>query len=97
MAPNTPDFGYAGTGGPIPAVNIPTVWPYLKKISEENLRSDKKELSVWVTEIGWNSTTNLDIEQAHIWLALICCLADIICLLEYFGMIFRMMETHRTI
>lgn len=64
MAPNTPDFGYAGTGGPIPAVNIPTVWPYLKKISEENLRSDKKELSVWVTEIGWNSTTNLDIEQA---------------------------------
>lgn len=45
-------------------MNIPTVWPYLKKISEENLRSDKKELSVWVTEIGWNSTTNLDIEQA---------------------------------
>jgi len=64
MAPNTPDFGYAGTGGPIAAVNIPTVWPYLKKISEDNPRSDKKELSVWVTEIGWNSTTNSDIEQA---------------------------------
>jgi aryl-phospho-beta-D-glucosidase BglC (GH1 family) len=64
MAPNTPDFGYSGAGGPIAAVNIPTVWPFLKKIAEDRLRSDNKELSIWVTELGWNSTTNNDIEQA---------------------------------
>jgi hypothetical protein len=58
MSPNTPEFGYAGAGGPIPAVNIPTVWPYLKGISEQNLRSDGKELSIWVTEFGWTTYQN---------------------------------------
>lgn len=53
MPPNTPEKGYPATGAPIDFVSIPTVWPYLKRLTADNVKADGRPLQVWVTELGW--------------------------------------------
>lgn len=53
MPPNTPEKGYRATGAPIDFVSIPTVWPYLKRLTTDNVKADGRPLQVWVTELGW--------------------------------------------
>ena len=55
MGPNVPEKGYSATGAPIPAVNIPMVWEYLGGVIKGNLRSDRRKLTMWVTELGWTT------------------------------------------
>lgn len=55
MSPYGPEHGYGARGAPIPRVNIPAVWNHLGNFVKRNLRSDKKQLDVWTTEIGWPS------------------------------------------
>jgi hypothetical protein len=53
MTPNTPEKGYAGKGGPIDAVSIPTTWPYLRDFVAQHVRDNGRPLQIWVTEFGW--------------------------------------------
>ncbi|RQR48773.1 beta-glucosidase [Burkholderia sp. Bp9126] len=53
MAPNTPEKGYPGKGGPIDVVSIPTTWPYLQSLALRHPKGNGQPLQVWVTEFGW--------------------------------------------
>ncbi len=69
MAPHDPDRGYGPCrGSAIEYVSVPSVWPYLGKVAEQNKRSNRKPLELWITEIGWPTgngrSTRSEYEQA---------------------------------
>ncbi len=55
MGPSVPEKGYPAPGSPIPAVNIPVVWEFMKGIIGGNPRTDGRKLEMWVTELGWTT------------------------------------------
>ena len=65
MSPNTPDYGYDASGSPtIKIVNVEESCKYLLGNAAKYLRSDKKPLELWVSEVGWSSAQNSDDLQA---------------------------------
>ncbi|ACC75753.1 beta-glucosidase [Paraburkholderia phymatum] len=56
MSPHTPEKGYPTAGAAIGSVSIPTAWPYLGQLAEQNPRTDGKRIQLWVTELGWPSS-----------------------------------------
>ncbi len=61
MSPHSPDRGYPARTSPISGkrVSVPTVWMHLQNLIDRNRKAGGAPLSLWVTEIGWYSTTNL--------------------------------------
>jgi hypothetical protein len=61
MSPYPPERGYDAKNSPMPdgRVNIPTLSQHLSRLIGKNPKTDKKPLSLWITEIGWFSARNL--------------------------------------
>jgi hypothetical protein len=56
MTPYDPDTGYSATNAPIDSVSIPSAWPYLNRLLEQNATASRRSMGLWVTEIGWPSS-----------------------------------------
>lgn len=56
MTPYDPDTGYRATDAPVDSVSIPSTWPYLKGLLEQNATVSRRSVGLWITEIGWPSS-----------------------------------------
>lgn len=50
---NPPGEGYAAHKSVIPRVSVPVVWRYNARLIRKHRAKTKRDVSLWVTEIGW--------------------------------------------
>jgi len=55
MSPHIPETGYPTAGGAVSSVSIPTVWPYLHQLLDQNPKAGGRRVQLWITELGWPS------------------------------------------
>ena len=63
MCPHAPDVGYPFDEGR-QYLNIQLFLPNMQKLAGEFPRSDGRKPSIWITEMGWSSASNTELEQA---------------------------------